>query len=80
MKTKISVSLSNELLEKVDKLAMTYKNRSALIESAINYYLKEIRNSEKNKNDLDIINKHAKRLNNEALDVLSYQDFSCFGY
>jgi len=76
MKTKISVSLSNELLEKVDKLAMTYKNRSALIESAINYYLKEIRNSEKNKNDLDIINKHAKRLNNEALDVLSYQDFS----
>lgn len=76
MKTKISVSLSNELLEKVDKLSKTYKNRSAFIESAINSYIKKSTNPGKSNKDLEIINKYAKRLNKEALDVLSYQCFS----
>ncbi|MCH7926932.1 MAG: hypothetical protein IID03_02960 [Candidatus Dadabacteria bacterium] len=76
MKTKISVSLSKELLEKVDKHSKTYNNRSALIDSAINSYITKITNSEKNKKDLKIINKNARRLNKEALDVLSYQGLS----
>lgn len=76
MKTNISVTLSNELLVKVDKLSTTYKNRSAFIESAIAYYIKKITKSEKNKNDHKIINTNVKRLNKEALDVLSYQGFS----
>jgi metal-responsive CopG/Arc/MetJ family transcriptional regulator len=76
MKTKISISVSKELIEKVNMMSENYKNRSAFIESAINSYIKEITNSEKNKNDVNIINKNAKRLNKEALDVLSYQGFS----
>ena len=76
MKTKISVSLSKELLEKVDKHSKTYNNRSSLIDTAINTYITKITNSEKNKKDLKIINKNARRLNKEALDVLSYQGLS----
>lgn len=76
MKINISVSLSKDLLQEIKQRSKNYINRSAFIESAINYYLKEIRNSEKNNNDLDIINKHARRLNKEALDVLSYQGLS----
>ncbi len=76
MKINISVSLSKDLLQEIKQRSKNYMNRSAFIESAINYYLKEIRNSEKNNNDLDIINKHARRLIKEALDVLSYQGFS----
>jgi len=76
MKINISVSLSKDLLQEIKQRSKNYINRSAFIESAINYYLKEIRNSEKNNNDLDIINKNAKRLNKEALDVLSYQGFT----
>jgi len=76
MKINISVSLSKDLLQEIKQRSKNYINRSAFIVSAINYYLKEIRNSEKNNNDLDIINKHARRLNKEALDVLSYQGFT----
>jgi len=76
MKTKISISLSKELIKMVDKISENYMNRSAFIEYAINSYIETSTNMGRNNKDLKIINKHAKRLNKEALDVLSYQGFS----
>ena len=57
----------------VDKISENYMNRSAFIEYAIKSYIETSTNMERNNKDLKIINKYAKRLNQEALDVLSYQ-------
>jgi len=76
MKINISVSLSKDLLQEIKQRSKNYINRSAFIESAINYYITKITKSENIKNDLMIINMNAKRLNKEALDVLTYQGLS----
>ncbi len=76
MKINISVSLSKDLLQEIKQRSKNYMNRSAFIEYAINSYIETSTNMERNNKDLKIINKNAKRLNKEALDVLSYQGFS----
>jgi len=76
MKINISVSLSKDLLQEIKQRSKNYMNRSAFIEYAINSYIETSTNMERNNKDLKIINKNAKQLNKEALDVLSYQGFS----
>ena len=76
MKINISVSLSKDLLQEIKQRSKNYMNRSAFIEYAINSYIETSTNMERNNKDLKIINKNAKRLNKEALDVLSYQGFT----
>ncbi len=72
MKIKTSLSLSEDLISRIDELSGR-KNRSDYIEKALLEYLERQMQKERDRKDLDIINKKAKKLNQEAEDVLSYQ-------
>ncbi len=73
MKAKTFVTLSEDVLKAIHKLTDESKNRSAFIETAVRAYIAERIRRERNARDLEIINHHAERLNEEALDVLAYQ-------
>jgi hypothetical protein len=49
------------------------KNRSALLERAALAYLAQMERQQRDQRDQQIINRHADRLNREALDTLEYQ-------
>ncbi|MFA6505203.1 MAG: hypothetical protein WCT14_03845 [Treponemataceae bacterium] len=72
MKVKTSISLSSDILEKVQRVT-SEGTRSEFIEKAIWYYLDVLQRDTRNKKDLDIINESASRLNNEANDILGFQ-------
>ncbi len=73
MKTKTSVTLSEDVLRLIDENAKGEKNRSAFIEAAVRAYLEVVRRHGRDRDDLSIINRLAEKLNSEASDVLSYQ-------
>jgi metal-responsive CopG/Arc/MetJ family transcriptional regulator len=74
MKIKTSITLSRETLGVLDARArLGGRNRSELIELAIQDYLKRIVRNEQNVRDLQIINQKADDLNREAADVLEFQ-------
>jgi metal-responsive CopG/Arc/MetJ family transcriptional regulator len=73
MKTKTSVTLSEELLSLIDQNADGERNRSAFIEAAVRAYLDAMKRQKRNQSDLSIINRLAEKLNAEASDVLGYQ-------
>ena len=73
MKVKTAITLSEELLDAIDKWSGQFKNRSGFIEAAIRTYIAQIIREEQNAKDLAIINRQADRLNQEAADVLAYQ-------
>ena len=72
MKTKKSISLSNSLLEDL-VLFNKNKNISQFIETALVYYIKELKKQERRQRDIEIINAHAKRFNKEAEENLQFQ-------
>lgn len=73
MKVKTSITLSDELVQAIDQYDGAYKNRSDFIEAAIWAFIRQLRRSQQNARDVEIINQNADRLNAEALDVLAYQ-------
>jgi metal-responsive CopG/Arc/MetJ family transcriptional regulator len=73
MKRKTSITLSEEILEAIDRRARDAKNRSDFIETAVRAYIAKLIRDEQNAKDLAIINQHADRLNGEAADVLKFQ-------
>lgn len=73
MRVKTSITLSEDLLDAIDKQSGPQKNRSEFIERALRSYIDRIIREQKNARDLEIINRRADRLNDEATDVLSYQ-------
>lgn len=73
MKVKTSITLSEDLLEAIDKRSGQFKNRSDFIEAAIRAFIAQAIREEQNAKDLAIINLRADRLNQEAADVLAYQ-------
>ena len=73
MKEKTSITLSKELLAKIDRLAGSKLSRSAFIEGVLHKYLAEHARAAINARDLERINRAADRLNAEALDALQYQ-------
>ncbi|RPJ17094.1 MAG: ribbon-helix-helix protein, CopG family [Desulfobacteraceae bacterium] len=73
MKTKTSVTLSEDLLDAIDQRAGQFKNRSDFIETAVRAFLAQMIRDEQNARDLAIINRRADYLNQEAIDVLAYQ-------
>ena len=73
MKVKTSITLSEDLLDAIDKRAGQFKNRSDFIEAALRAYIAQIVRDEQNAKDLAILNRQADRLNQEAADVLAYQ-------
>lgn len=73
MKVTTSITVGKDLLEAVDMLTGTNKNRSEFIEAAIQAYIVQQTRSGGNARDLEMINESADVLNQEALDVLDYQ-------
>jgi metal-responsive CopG/Arc/MetJ family transcriptional regulator len=72
MKVKTSVTLSSELLERIDRMN---PNRSLFLERAAILYLDGAAKSARDAKDGKILEGCAERLNREAADVLEYQDF-----
>lgn len=76
MKIKTSVTLSEELIQDMDRMLKEPgmpKNRSAFLEEALRQYLASIARQARDRLDLEILNREAPRLNEEAQDVLAYQ-------
>jgi metal-responsive CopG/Arc/MetJ family transcriptional regulator len=73
MKEKTSITLSSDVLAKIDHLAGAKLSRSAFIESVLRDYFRERARRKTHARDLERINAAAGRLNSEAEDVLSYQ-------
>jgi metal-responsive CopG/Arc/MetJ family transcriptional regulator len=73
MKEKTSISLSSDLLAKIDHLAGSKISRSALIEHVLRNYFRERTRRKTHARDLQRINAAANRLNSEAAEVLEYQ-------
>lgn len=73
MKQKTSITLSSDVLAKLDRLAGAENSRSALIEHVLRRYLFERARAAINARDLEKINHAADQLNAEAADVAEYQ-------
>lgn len=71
MKVKTSIEVERDLLETIDELSG--KNRSEFIEAAIQAFVAHHAREADEARDLEMINKSADSLNQEALDVLDYQ-------
>ena len=73
MKVKTSVTLSEETVRAIDEIAGRGRSRSRVIEEAVIEHLDRRRRVKRNARDVEIINRHAARLNREMEDVLAYQ-------
>jgi metal-responsive CopG/Arc/MetJ family transcriptional regulator len=73
MKEKTSITLSRDILAKVDRLAGSKHSRSAFIERVLRKYLRDRQRAAAHERDLTRLNRAADRLNLEASDVLEYQ-------
>jgi len=73
MKLKTSITLSEGIMADINKQSSQFKNRSDFIETAVRSYIDQMRRAEQDAKDLAIINRRARRLNQEAVDVLAYQ-------
>ncbi len=73
MKTKTSITLSDEVIKLIAQNVKGEKNRSAFIEAAVRAYLEATKRHKRDREDLSIINRLAEKLNAEAADVLGYQ-------
>jgi metal-responsive CopG/Arc/MetJ family transcriptional regulator len=73
MKEKTSITLSRDVLNRIDRLAGSKRSRSAVIESALRHYLRQRERARIHARDLEILNRAADRLNAEAEETLEYQ-------
>jgi len=73
MKAKTSVTLSRDVLAKIDRLAGAKRSRSAVIERVLRLYLRQRERAQIDARDLEILNRAADRLNPEVMDVLKDQ-------
>jgi predicted transcriptional regulator len=73
MRVKTSITLSEETLKTVDRLAGKSSNRSRVIEQAIEAYSAAQARSARDARDLETINRQAEALNRELADALTFQ-------
>jgi metal-responsive CopG/Arc/MetJ family transcriptional regulator len=73
MKEKTSITLSKDVLTRIDRLAGSKHSRSAFIEGVLTQYLRRRARTHADARDLELINNAADELNSEVEDVLSYQ-------
>lgn len=72
MKSKTSITLSEDVLEAVDRSAGD-ESRSAFIERILREHFRERARAELHARDLERLNREADRLNTEAEEVRVYQ-------
>lgn len=73
MKEKTSITLSRDVLTRIDKLAGTKASRSAFIEAVLRDYLKKRARAAIEARDLALINANADKLNAAAEETMQYQ-------
>ncbi len=73
MKVRTSITLSKDLIQELDKLLGQSRNRSAFVEQVLRDVLATRARQVDAAKELEILNRHADELNEEATDVLSYQ-------
>ncbi len=73
MKEKTSITLSKEILTRIDRMAGSKQSRSAFIEAVLAQYLRQQARAQIEARDLELINKAADELNDDVEDVLRYQ-------
>lgn len=73
MKSKTSITLSQDLLADLDRVIGASGNRSRIIEAAVREYITRLIREARDCRDLQIMNDNATALNKEARDVLTYQ-------
>ncbi|MBI4766704.1 MAG: hypothetical protein HY787_19265 [Deltaproteobacteria bacterium] len=60
-------------MKAIDEYAREYNNRSEFIEEAIRFFIKLLIRRQQEARDLEIIDRRADYLNQEAKEVLGYQ-------
>ncbi len=73
MKLKTSVTLSEDLVKRLDRIMKKGESRSQAIERLLKEALASEARRTADLRDLALINEHAEALNAEAEDVLTYQ-------
>jgi metal-responsive CopG/Arc/MetJ family transcriptional regulator len=74
MKAKTSITLTRDLLERIDAHKSEFHSRSEFLEQAARQLLAKLAKKEADRRDLEIINRRADSLNAEAEDALAYQE------
>ena len=73
MKEKTSITLSREVLNGIDRVAGSRQSRSAFIETVLHQYLRQRERAQRDARDIELINRHAAKLNRDAEDGLEDQ-------
>lgn len=73
MKAKTSLTLSEDLIASIDKLAGPKISRSAYIEHILREFVNRRAQARKEAREVAAINRHAAQLNVEMSDALSFQ-------
>ena len=73
MKAKTSLTLSEDLVKTLDKLAGAKVSRSAFIENILLEFVNRRTVARRDARAVAAINKHADRMNSEMSDTLSFQ-------
>ena len=72
-KAKASITLSSDLLDRIDRAVSPKSSRSAFIEEVLRQHFRQRARRLAHARDLERINAAADRLNREALDALEFQ-------
>ncbi len=73
MKEKTSITLSHEVLVGIDRAAGSKQSRSAFIETVMQEYFQQKKRAQRDARDIELINRHAAKLNRDAEDGLEDQ-------
>jgi metal-responsive CopG/Arc/MetJ family transcriptional regulator len=76
MKTKTSLTLSGDLIARIDKLAGSKVSRSSYIEQVLRDFVDGRAQARKDAREIAAINRHAAQLNAEMSDAISFQAHS----
>ncbi len=74
MRSKTSITLSEEVLREIDRYAGRGGNRSKVIEDAVRFFLAQRAKTARDARDVEIMNRSADELNAEVNDALDYQE------
>ena len=73
MKVKTSITLEHDVVSAIDRQSDAFGSRSEFLETAARQLLARLAKTEKDRRDLEIINRRAVTLNREAAEELDFQ-------
>jgi len=73
MKTKTSLTLSEDLVASIDKMAGPKVSRSAYVEQILREFVNRRAQARRDAREVAAINRHAAQLNAEMSDALTFQ-------